>query len=403
MSRVLVLFVLISACAIGPAHATAQGSTPATEQTEGLLAFEIFPKGKLLGDYFEPEIGAGNSVDLVVVLANTGTVKFSGRTYANNAFSGVNGGFAVADRGSKPNEVTLWLDYPEDVYSIDPGEGVERTFSITVPDNAQPGQYLTSLILEDAESRSVAGSQNFEQLIRFAVPVFITVPGPVDTGFEIEGTTLSNTSDASELTVTISNIGDVLVRPTGTVTVSREDGEILFEAPIGMGSVYARESTSLVVGFPTLVDGTYRIRIALEDLGTNTTAESATIIPISDPATPPPAPPIQFIDASAAPRPSAENPQFIDVSVSIENTGDSISNGRLTLRVSKDGESVEDYPIASSLSIASGSTIFQERYIPAEGWSTGTWEFTISLEAVEPGSGVARILATAELDAVVVP
>src|SRR5438128_1488159 len=95
----LVLTMLVSA-GVASLPVTAQESTATTVSPtppSDIRAFEIYPKGKMLGDFFAPEIKAGKTAELVVVLANTGNVEFQGRTYATNAHTAVNGGFEVAE------------------------------------------------------------------------------------------------------------------------------------------------------------------------------------------------------------------------------------------------------------------------------------------------------------------
>ncbi|MGH2558947.1 MAG: hypothetical protein ACRDJH_07775 [Thermomicrobiales bacterium] len=381
----------------------AQEATPTPAEPKDLVAFEIYPKGKLLGDFFEPAIDAGNSEDLVVVLANTGNVAFEGRTYATNAYSGENGGFAVAETGAAPEGVTTWLDYPEELYTIAPGKGIERTFRVAVPEGTEPGQYITALVLENAEALAVEGSENFEQLVRFAVPVFITVPGPIEPEFEVGEITLITEEINALIYVEIVNTGNVRVRPEGTVTVSDAGGEQLFNAPVSMGSVYARDSTSLVVGLPPLPFGKYQITVDLADPETGATATGEATVTATAPTTPAPPPPVQIFDASGTPRPDADDVQFLVVAAPIENAGEPLTNVQVTLRVTKDGESVEDFPLATSLGVPTGQTHIQERYIPVTGWEAGTWAFTLSVEAVNAGTGVAQVLATVELDELVIP
>jgi hypothetical protein len=377
----------------------AQTATPETDE-EPLIAYEIFPKGGRFGSYFEPSIDAGETKKLDVVLANTGNVVFEGRTYAVNAFTEVNGGFAVAESDVAPEGVTLWLDYPEQTYTIPPGQGIERTFTVTVPEDVTPGQYITSLILENAEARDVEGSDNFEQVVRFAVPVFITVPGPVKPEFEIGEIALTAQESFAEITVQISNTGNVRVRPEGTITIADSAGEALFNTQVTMGSVFARDATTFQVGLPPLAPGQYQIAVDLKDPETKASASGTATVTVTAPATPVPPLPVQFIQATGTPRPDAENVQFLEIAATLDNTGEPLTNVQVVLHVTRDGEPVEDFAIASSLAVPQGQTPIQARYIPLTGWEPGTWQFTLSVEAVE--GGVAQVITTVELDDVVI-
>jgi hypothetical protein len=380
------------------ADACAQESTPSPDQPSDVLAFEIYPKGKALGDFFAPEIDAGDTADLTVVLANTGTIAFQGRTYAANAHTAVNGGFAIAEAGAPPSGVTTWLDYPERVDTIEPGKGIERSFSVAVPEQTDPGQYITALILENAEAVAVEGSENFRQIVRFAVPVFITVPGPIEAAFEIGDIGLTSNDASAEISIGIVNTGNVRVRPSGTVKVLAPDGAQLYSAPVSMGSVYARDSTSLIVPIAQpLASGNYRITVDLKDEDTKATAKGEATVTSTAAATPAASAPLQILNATGTPRPDAQDIQFLDVSATISNAGEPLTNVRVVLRASRNAEIVEDFALASSLAVPSGETLIQQRYIPVTGWTAGTWQFTLAVEAVDPSSGVAQVLATADL------
>jgi len=367
-----------------------------------LKAFEIYPKGQILGDYFAPTIESGESADLVVVLANTGNVPFKGRTYAVDAMSAINGGFTVADSGTEPTGVTLWLDYSEEVYTIEPGTGLERTFKVTIPEGTAPGQYITALVLEDAEAVNVDDSQNFQQIIRFPVPVFITVPGPFEPAFEIGDIVLTTNEAVGEIEIQIVNAGNIRVRPAGTVTILDGSGRELYNVPVTMGSVYARDQTALRISLPAkLPEGVYTVQIDLTDPETKVgVGAEAEITAAESAGTPVASTGIQILDATGTPRPDLNGIQFLEVSVTIDNRGEPLTNGQVVLRVSRDGDPVENFPIASSLSLSGGETTVSARYIPVTGWEEGTWTFEISIEAVATGSGVAEVLARTDLDSV---
>jgi hypothetical protein len=378
--------------------------TPTPTLPPDFIAYEIYPKGGILGDFFDLHLDAGSSAELVVVLANTGTAVFEGRTYALNAHSGINGGFTVAETKEEPAGLTTWIDYSEELYTIQPRTGIERSFTINVPDDARPGQYIAALALETADSQAIEGSDNFRQLVRIAVPIVVIVNGPIEPEFEIGAVTVEASETTSTLDVEIINTGNIRVRPTGTVAVSDATGTQLFNAPVTMGSVFAWESTSLIIPLPQpLAPGDYRVTIDLNDPDTGASAKSEAVITATAPATPAPPPPVQFFSATGIPQPDAANVQFLDIAALIDNSGDPITNVRVVLRVTRDGETIEDFALAASLALPVGQTPFQARYIPATGWVSGTWQFVLSVEAVDPSSDVSLVLATADLADLVVP
>ena len=399
MSKLAALIgVLIITFGIVGSVLAAAPATPTPQTDNKVLAFGIYPADKQLGAYFDPTIDAGKQVILQVVLANTGDVVFDARTYAINAGTAPNGGFRAADAGTKPEGVTTWLDYPEATYTLAPGKGVQIPLTIHVPKGTAPGQYLTALIMETANARDIEGTNVFKKVIRQAVPVFITVPGTRSPAFEIGDISLTTVQNGAALTIGIKNSGNVRVQPTGTVVVDDASGSQVLSAPIAMDSVYARDETTLTLGVPALAGGVYKVSVDLHDPDTGAKATvSGVEVTAQAPASPMPAAPISFGSATASPQPSLSKIQFLDVAVTILNNGAPVTNARLSLSVTHDGKAVEDYPLAASLALPSGTTAVQSRYIPASGWSSGTWAFTLTLEIVDPSSGVAQVIAATDL------
>ena len=107
--------------------------------------------------------------------------------------------------------------------------------------------------------------------------------------------------------------------------------------------------------------------------------------------------PVRIDATSVEPVPSEDTIQFLNVSASIGNSGEPVANARLIFHVSRDGELVEDFPLASSLSLANGSTDVRQRYIPITGWEPGVYAFALTLESVDPTNGVATVIEHLDL------
>ena len=84
---------------------------------------------------------------------------------------------------------------------------------------------------------------------------------------------------------------------------------------------------------------------------------------------------------------SSQVKQLVAVAVQIDNPGMQVANGRLTLRVTRDGEPVEELELGSSLTFPAGIAQFQQRYFPMEGWTPGVYEFAITLDSIDPNTG----------------
>jgi hypothetical protein len=58
----------------------------------------------------------------------------------------------------------------------------------------------------------------------------------------------------------------------------------------------------------------------------------------------------------------------------------------------------------SPLSLPQGETDVSTRYIPLDGWESGTWSFKLNVQVRDRESGVAQVLSSTGLgDPIVIP
>jgi hypothetical protein len=398
-STTLLLTCLLAIGVAFPARAqdvdlsTPAGSPDAAPAENSGPTFVIHPVDGGDGDYFTLEAAAGSTTELTVVLGNADDESIDLRTYASDAVPTTNGGFAIADEGVATTGTGSWLDYPAETFTFEPGLGVERTFTVTVPDDAQAGQYIAGLALQTPDPIAVEGSSLFNQIIRKTIAVFITVPGPERPAYSLDTPVLDTTGRTTLLTIPVVNSGNVLVKPHGTLTLSDASGTTVLEAPIAMGSVYAGTTEPLSVGLTTdLPDGDYELAIHLTDEATGTSANlknGSISIVAADEAT------SDFTLAGTVMLlPDVAAPVYADVAATIVNSGQHVVNAQFLLDVSKDGTLLETFPLASALTLPQGETVMTQRYIPPTGWEAGSWSFVLRLDVVDGMTGTSTNVAT---------
>ncbi|HLU35460.1 MAG TPA: hypothetical protein VKZ61_06795 [Thermomicrobiales bacterium] len=109
--------------------------------------------------------------------------------------------------------------------------------------------------------------------------------------------------------------------------------------------------------------------------------------------------PLEITTAQVNPMPAADDVQFAAVSVTVTNRDAPIDGVRVLLNVQRDGEAVEDFVLASSVTLQPGETVIEQRYIPLEGWTPGEWTFAVTLESQNPQTSAEATLATVPVEA----
>jgi hypothetical protein len=218
------------------------------------------------GSFFDLTLRPGEARALNVEISNAGIAAIAARTYASDVYTIVNGGFGARLRDEPETGVSRWLDYATKVLDLSVGEAVRRTFRVTVPKDAGPGEYITSLVLENDDPIRDGGAIALDQIVRQAVAVVITVPGKRSPALAIGGATHTVVAGKSVVAVAVENPGNVRLKPVATFTLRNAAGVQVSQATVPMDSFYAHTGTSIEVPLDALlVPGVYSVRLSLDD------------------------------------------------------------------------------------------------------------------------------------------
>lgn len=338
---VAMLAFLPLATAAKPVVTARVDSTAATPAATPDIApppsFAIYPKETGPRTFFDVKQDAGSKQTYTVVLVNAGDKTqgdFKGRTFVVDGRAKVNGGLDSGGPNEPKTGETAWFDYPNDVLTLQPGKGVERTFTVTVPTGTQPGQYVTALCFETADPLPVPGVPNLKQNLRQTIAFYLTVPGAIRPEFSIENVRIVTDPGFTGVEAEIHNTGNILIRPEGRLTIKKPDGPPLLTTELGFGAFYADRTGTIQTGIGDLLPpGQYVVTIELRDPKTGATAivDNQPVATTSGDAAAVAAPPVSFSAVSAQIRPSAAKPQFLNLDATLANTGDPVADAELSL------------------------------------------------------------------------
>ncbi len=253
------------------------GAAPAAADGEQPVQLRAHPADQS-GPYFDLTLQPGESRRVALVLANNGPEPVRARTYASDGYTIVNGGFGAELRDGTPSGTTGWLTYPTQLLTLGPGDSVERPVVVTVPADAAPGEYLTSVVLENEDPVRGTGSVALDQVVRQAVAVAVRVPGPVTTGLSIGTAGHTDIAGRSVVAVDVANTGTVRLTPVANLVVSDADGAVVSRADVRMDSFYAGTSTKVEITLATgLEEGVYSVDVLLRDAARGAAAEASAL------------------------------------------------------------------------------------------------------------------------------
>jgi hypothetical protein len=262
-----------------PGASTAQAATEAAP-----LSLAAVGQG---GSYFDVTISAGSTLQLEVARSNPGSGAVTAHSYVGSVFTIVNGGFGATDSGETMTGASAWVDYPDEVFSLDAGVTDTKAFTVTVPTGTLPGEYISSIVLQNNDALPGEGQVALDRVIRQAVAISIRVPGALEPDFSLGAASHDTVGGRSVVSVELGNEGNQHLKPAGTMTVKDATKTVVSEAPVTMGSVYAGMDTSVAVTLGgLLLPGEYTVTLVLADPSTGVTA-SITDVPFTvvDPPT----------------------------------------------------------------------------------------------------------------------
>lgn len=220
------------------------------------------------GQFFNLTLAPGESRQLKVEVANFGQDGLMTRTYAADGYTIINGGFGAELFGDRESGTTLWLEYPDEEFLLEAGASRTIEFNVSVPAGTSPGDYITSLVVENVEPFREAdpSAVTVEQVNRTAVAVAIDVPGPRQPALEIGAVGHKAMGRVSYVTFDVSNPGNVHLKPAGSFILRNAQGQPVATYEPVMDSVYAGTDTLLEAPLGDLLaPGEYCAELTLTD------------------------------------------------------------------------------------------------------------------------------------------
>lgn len=184
---------------------------------------------------------------------------------------------------SRPNSASSWLLYSPGEASVLPGTVHQIRVTVSVPLDANPGDHLAALIVEQRPN-TLKHEGNYRQMIvryRMASVFYIKVAKLTRKG-NFENLYAESTRDGIVVTPVLKNEGNSVVRPVASVAVIDGEGKPVAEIaesetlPILGGS----ETSSPLVIEKSLTPGTYtvRYRVDFRDGRQATEGETALVV-----------------------------------------------------------------------------------------------------------------------------
>jgi len=206
------------------------------------------PSGQ--GAYFSYEMEAGETTTDHAVIINSGTDALALRLYAADGITAINGSTAFAAADEQRTGIRSWLSAEVSEMQVVAGSRATVPFSVSVPDDAAPGDHVAGWVIEAPPKAGAAGGVGTTVLERAGVAVVVRVPGPAEEKLVLERVCLNQETGSNYFETPVRNEGNVITKGTGTFTLTTVDGLEVFERPVELGAVLPGDATLLRTDAP---------------------------------------------------------------------------------------------------------------------------------------------------------
>lgn len=176
--------------------------------------------------YFIRTAPRGGSFTDQVVVSNTAAKQVTLRVYPTDGVTGATSGVVYSNRQTHLKGTGLWVTPAVSRVTVPARSQRTVGFTVHVPGNANPGQHLAGLALEDVHSGTSTGRFSVTEVLRTVVGIEIAVPGPARSRIALDSFAISPITGTAypSVVVNLSNLGTRLCKPALSIALNGPDG-----------------------------------------------------------------------------------------------------------------------------------------------------------------------------------
>lgn len=212
----------------------APGGPAAADDTDDAITWSVQPADESGPDgrpWIEQSLDPGETTTEHLAVHNFSDADVTFRLSAADGFFNENGRFNILPSDQESTAAGTWIDIP-DAVDVPAGETAVVEFTITVPDDAEPGDHAAGVAASILSSGANDGGSAVGVESRVGFRVMTRVTGELTPGVEVSGVTTDyrtawNPFRPGALTVEfdVTNTGNTRVSITGVVTAGGQSAD----------------------------------------------------------------------------------------------------------------------------------------------------------------------------------
>ncbi len=192
------------------------------------------PSVPVTKSYFILSALAGTTLTRSVLVTNSGTATGTTTLSAVDATTGQSSGTVFLAASVKQREVGTWISLSVQHVTLTPQQSQTVSFQVVVPKNALAGQHVGGIVASN-EVKAPANNKNPVQITiqnLSIIAVQVNLPGPVIEQLSASGIQAGGANGNQSLLVGLSNTGNDMLKPAGSLKVFDAQGQLLQTASL---------------------------------------------------------------------------------------------------------------------------------------------------------------------------
>jgi len=215
------------------------GEAPVEPSSPSFSVQPSGPDGPGDRDWFTYTLDPGTSFGDVVAISNLSDKPIHFFLYPTDAVSVADSaGFAAMKDTDKPEDVGTWIELAADEFTVEPGKRVDVPFSVTVPEDAEPGDHAGALLAVDTAETEAAGDPSdddgisFDVVHRLGARIYVRVGGETSPDLRIDELSVIRDGDRATVSWEVLNTGNLRLTPSAEVRIKGWFGRTVATASV---------------------------------------------------------------------------------------------------------------------------------------------------------------------------
>lgn len=212
--------------------------------------------------WFVYEFSPGTQHQDTLEITNLESETVTLRLYAADATTTKNGGFSLHKFGQENSGVGNWVSLPFEQITLEPNETRQVDFVLTIPEQADVGEHLGGILVENVAPDRVEREGDFQLNVvtRVGVRLYLTVPGAMISRLDLADISLQSEDGQLVLAYHLENKGNIQLQPNLDYQVSSWSKTISSEENVALGSILRGDQVTSQRALTTLrLPGRYEI------------------------------------------------------------------------------------------------------------------------------------------------